>query len=106
MSDGRVSVTIYGQNYVVSADGVAPKLSEKTLAARNDGLFIAHNQKQHLFAVAFGKGGNAGLNRFIDFAAVCAYRVFFIFFRKNLTLCRSEERRVGKECRSRWSPYH
>src|SRR2546426_11547268 len=26
---------------------------------------------------------------------------------KNLTLVwRSEERRVGKECRSRWSPYH
>ena len=24
----------------------------------------------------------------------------------NLALCRSEERRVGKECRSRWSPYH
>src|SRR2546429_4551333 len=23
-----------------------------------------------------------------------------------LTLRRSEERRVGKECRSRWSPYH
>ena len=28
--------------------------------------------------------------------------------RRGLTLvkCRSEERRVGKECRSRWSPYH
>ena len=25
---------------------------------------------------------------------------------KDITLCRSEERRVGKECRSRWSPYH
>ena len=24
----------------------------------------------------------------------------------NLTAKRSEERRVGKECRSRWSPYH
>src|SRR2546429_8772970 len=24
----------------------------------------------------------------------------------NTTLTRSEERRVGKECRSRWSPYH
>ena len=24
----------------------------------------------------------------------------------NLNLGRSEERRVGKECRSRWSPYH
>src|SRR3712207_9257449 len=23
-----------------------------------------------------------------------------------LISCRSEERRVGKECRSRWSPYH
>ena len=23
-----------------------------------------------------------------------------------LTKLRSEERRVGKECRSRWSPYH
>ena len=26
-----------------------------------------------------------------------------IFFQKQM---RSEERRVGKECRSRWSPYH
>ena len=25
---------------------------------------------------------------------------------QRLTLLRSEERRVGKECRSRWSPYH
>ena len=25
---------------------------------------------------------------------------------KNIRLDRSEERRVGKECRSRWSPYH
>src|ERR1035438_8312415 len=24
----------------------------------------------------------------------------------NMTIYRSEERRVGKECRSRWSPYH
>ena len=24
----------------------------------------------------------------------------------NITFTRSEERRVGKECRSRWSPYH
>ena len=25
---------------------------------------------------------------------------------ENLRFLRSEERRVGKECRSRWSPYH
>ena len=27
-------------------------------------------------------------------------------FRDSGGLWRSEERRVGKECRSRWSPYH
>ena len=26
--------------------------------------------------------------------------------RKEIIKIRSEERRVGKECRSRWSPYH
>ena len=26
--------------------------------------------------------------------------------RSTVTVARSEERRVGKECRSRWSPYH
>ena len=31
--------------------------------------------------------------------AIGAYNV-------NNALTRSEERRVGKECRSRWSPYH
>src|SRR5579859_7570933 len=30
----------------------------------------------------------------------------YIFHRFMKTKSRSEERRVGKECRSRWSPYH
>ena len=29
-----------------------------------------------------------------------------IFSSSDLRYVRSEERRVGKECRSRWSPYH
>ena len=28
------------------------------------------------------------------------------FTQEALSFARSEERRVGKECRSRWSPYH
>src|SRR2546429_30464 len=28
------------------------------------------------------------------------------FLEEGLSALRSEERRVGKECRSRWSPYH
>ena len=34
------------------------------------------------------------------------YRVFSRRFVKSFPVLRSEERRVGKECRSRWSPYH
>src|SRR3712207_2906562 len=30
----------------------------------------------------------------------------YLFASKDAWLIRSEERRVGKECRSRWSPYH
>ena len=29
-----------------------------------------------------------------------------LFTEERMFLARSEERRVGKECRSRWSPYH
>ena len=41
------------------------------------------------------------------FARMCEYgftedKDFYSFLSKS----RSEERRVGKECRSRWSPYH
>ena len=28
------------------------------------------------------------------------------YYQKTDEIIRSEERRVGKECRSRWSPYH
>ena len=30
----------------------------------------------------------------------------FLHLSQGFTEARSEERRVGKECRSRWSPYH
>ena len=29
-----------------------------------------------------------------------------LFYEEVIRIIRSEERRVGKECRSRWSPYH
>ena len=29
-----------------------------------------------------------------------------IYFPQRCVISRSEERRVGKECRSRWTPYH
>ena len=52
---------------------------------------------------------------FIPFWAV--YKILLLFINRTATgndillwclvgIGRSEERRVGKECRSRWSPYH
>ena len=37
-------------------------------------------------------------------ALVSRYNMTEVFSQEDFT--RSEERRVGKECRSRWSPYH
>src|SRR3712207_6996399 len=36
----------------------------------------------------------------------CNWKIAQEAFDEGLHLGRSEERRVGKECRSRWSPYH
>ena len=47
-----------------------------------------------------------------DFFPGSRYAALAIFIIASLTdmldgkIARSEERRVGKECRSRWSPYH
>ena len=38
--------------------------------------------------------------------AMTSLLIFTIGMLGNVTTIRSEERRVGKECRSRWSPYH
>ena len=38
--------------------------------------------------------------------ATCLWSVKTALRKASLEAKRSEERRVGKECRSRWSPYH
>src|ERR1039457_3610538 len=51
-----------------------------------------------------GAVGSLLVERARDFLGA-RYRFSSHAFRK-CKPCRSEERRVGKECRSRWSPYH
>ena len=51
------------------------------------------------------------LNEFANLGIYDYTSYLFLDFDKGTPICpppsaRSEERRVGKECRSRWSPYH
>src|SRR5260221_2898228 len=41
-----------------------------------------------------------------QYCPVCSQRLESRRCKLICAVCRSEERRVGKECRSRWSPYH
>src|SRR2546430_14026515 len=49
--------------------------------------------------------GNALLIERGILLAACEQHIQVLLLRKRISR-RSEERRVGKECRSRWSPYH
>ena len=51
------------------------------------------------------RGGNA-VNIFEEFQVYGFSKQFCYFIGFLKVSLRSEERRVGKECRSRWSPYH
>ena len=67
-------------------------------------LGVIKENKDHLFfAIADVAGHGDGAHRLS-----LVIEKYFIETHKNdlVALMRSEERRVGKECRSRWSPYH
>ena len=49
---------------------------------------------------------NLGLEGTLVMGAMSAYGISYLSGSPWLGVLRSEERRVGKECRSRWSPYH
>ena len=55
-----------------------------------------------------GKAEPDGTFRFedVDFHQSFSYSVMATYLGATYFSHRSEERRVGKECRSRWSPYH
>src|SRR5256884_7012752 len=78
--------------------------------------FLRHENGQHNRLYRFSEGAFNGLLRTYDVSLRWVLRHQFLILLVTLgTVClnlylfvktRSEERRVGKECRSRWSPYH
>src|SRR2546430_16288482 len=57
-------------------------------------------------ALAHGKFGRASWRELVAPAIALAREGMLVDWYAGLMIARSEERRVGKECRSRWSPYH
>src|SRR5256885_12799849 len=61
----------------------------------------------HVFGGCDIKGGVQNLDTYRgDWSATEDRDDFLRFALLDRNLIRSEERRVGKECRSRWAPYH
>ena len=65
---------------------------------KNDSVRVVYTCKKNGFKTMFSKEERSVIDDIL-FA-------FKKFTAGELTILRSEERRVGKECRSRWSPYH
>src|SRR5256886_8293958 len=99
----------------LTADGDAPDARARGRGlgrrdARLEGAVVARRQLEHphlVFGPAFGeRRGMPQHERGQPVVSVHERRVAEPQLRAKRDLARSEERRVGKECRSRWSPYH
>ena len=76
-----------------------------TRVVRRSAALMEQNQKSYGTNFTFGEHGlfsTKGMARLASYGSILA----FIVIATPLKRLRSEERRVGKECRSRWSPYH
>ena len=78
----------------------------QVIAGYVDGIMARVFSHQHLVELA-QYAGIPVINGLSDFNHPCqAMADGLTMIEEFGTLLRSEERRVGKECRSRWSPYH
>src|SRR5256884_8695209 len=108
---GVYTATLYGRNLRVTGDGLA-KL-RKTIADAGYYAYETTPEEMERFRAdpdavteLFGKLMHETLGRWLELTeerlAGTGIKCFFAPGNDD----RSEERRVGKECRSRWSPYH
>src|SRR5256886_17237995 len=80
-----------------------PATLQVKLGARADGTLVANRVVCWVDTGAYADCG-PGVAQKMGYASVGPYRIPHV--RVDSHCVRSEERRVGKECRSRWSPYH
>ena len=95
-------VLLQGQQYATVTRSKLIEVSIVDIGANDDAL-VLYNDKDDIINLAQGKGE-------IDLTPITNPLTAIQMDTKQIALAlglpRSEERRVGKECRSRWSPYH
>ena len=79
------------KEFNTSSKGLSPSNHKKLLKKYGKNVLVEQNKKTKI---------ELFLKQFKNIMIILLLVVGF------LSLIRSEERRVGKECRSRWSPYH
>ena len=106
----EVGESEYGiSNYEVAKEVYGDEKHQVRIPSNMFILATMNTADQNVFTLdtAFQRGSLGpgafldGHDRFLQFAQVLQSSLIFFCFCE-----RSEERRVGKECRSRWSPYH
>ena len=105
-SDGIIQISVGGAEYASGSTiknrvtGSLALAAYATEVAKNYGVTIAlhtdHCAKQNI---------DSWIRPFMEIEAEQVAKGGLPTFQSHM-LTRSEERRVGKECRSRWSPYH
>ena len=77
------------------------RITNDTVAQHREKVLAAG--RKHKYPIQYTKRRLVWITMFVSVAILA---IFVGLGWAQLYLCRSEERRVGKECRSRWSPYH
>ena len=89
---------------IVRGEVLSIKNQEYVLASRTLGASTWHLIRRHLIPNALG---GIIVTMTLSIPGAIFTESFLSYLGLGVTqLLRSEERRVGKECRSRWSPYH
>ena len=97
-------LTLFPEMFTPVTSSILGKACDKNLLDFNFVDIREYNLDKHKSADDYSFGGGPGLVMMAQpiFHAMKAVEAN----KKKVILTRSEERRVGKECRSRWSPYH
>ena len=88
------SVIFHEQRIVVPYNSASKRSGKVFLKGFIDAVFLSHGT----YRILDWKSGKRKSDKLSNTQSIL-YELF-------LKVLRSEERRVGKECRSRWSPYH